>query len=54
MHNKVPSGLKSIAVIGMETSSVELTHSNAFLEGSQLKNLAVLSAEQLANIRSSG
>lgn len=54
MHSKVPSKLKSIAVMGMETNSVELTYVYVFLLISQLKYLAVRSAEQLANIQSSG
>lgn len=54
MHNKVPSLLKSMAVIGIETGSVVLTHENVPFFLSQLKYLTVLSAEQLANMQSSG
>ena len=38
--------------MGMETNSVELTYVYVFLLISQLKYLAVRSAEQLANMQS--
>jgi hypothetical protein len=49
-----PSKLKSMAAIGMVAISVLLTYWYFALLSSQVKYFAVLSAEQLANIKSYG